>query len=272
MSIPLDGPVTDLVLRAQQALHERTALACAASAQTFAPGAFEPWRQGSALAVRVTVPALAFLNTLVVPGDISLDDVENALDDERWGHDRLSVVLAHEPAPNVLDALQHRGYNRAAERPLAIRELRPGETIDCEMGAGLSVVAVTDDQLDQAIAVLSDGYEVGGDVARFIAAEHRDPRVRMWTVRDEGRTIAVAACSIHDDVAVIGGAATLRSARGRGAQALLLSVRLAAAVSAGCTLAVATASPGSPSLRNLVRAGFTVHMRPAFGVPCAVPG
>ena len=264
--------VTDLVLRAQQALHERTTLACAAAAPAFGPDSFATWTQGSARAVRVTVPALAFLNTLVVPGDIALNDVENALDDGRWGKAPPQVIAAYEPGQAVLDHLQHRGYTRSAERPMAIRSLLPGETIDGAVDTGLSVVPVSAEQRDEAVAVLIDGYEAGGDVARFIAAEHRDPRVRIWAVRDEGRTIAVAACSIHDDVVVIGGAATLRPARGRGAQAILLSVRLAAAVSAGCTLAVATASPGSPSLRNLVRAGFTVHMRPAFAVPRAVPG
>jgi hypothetical protein len=264
--------VADLVLRAQRALHERSALACAAAAPAFGPDSFATWTQGSVLAVRVTVPALAFLNTLVIPADISLSDVQNALDDERWGKVPPQVIAAYEPGQAVLNHLQHSGYERTGERPLAIRELRLDESMDGAVGTGLTVVPVSTEQRDEAVAVLIDGYESGGDVARFIAAEHRDPRVRIWAVRDEGRTIAVAACSIHDDVVVIGGAATLRPARGRGAQAILLSVRLAAAVSAGCTAAVATASPGSPSLRNLVRAGFTVHMRPAFAVPRAVPG
>jgi GNAT superfamily N-acetyltransferase len=76
----------------------------------------------------------------------------------------------------------------------------------------------------------------------------------------------VAAISIHGQVAVLGGAATLPEARGRGAQALLLRTRLAIAIEVGCTLATATAAAGSTSLRNLARAGFVIHERPAFGI------
>jgi predicted GNAT family acetyltransferase len=88
------------------------------------------------------------------------------------------------------------------------------------------VELVRDHQIDVAIEVLLGGYEVGAEVARLIGAEHRDPRVQLLAVHGNGRLIAVAAISIHGQVAVLGGAATLPEARGRGAQAMLLRARL----------------------------------------------
>ncbi|WP_253829825.1 GNAT family N-acetyltransferase [Prauserella aidingensis] len=68
----------------------------------------------------------------------------------------------------------------------------------------------------------------------------------------------------HDDVAVLGGAATLPAYRGRGAQHRLLRHRLRVAAESGCNLAVATAQPSSTSMRNLRISGFRIHHRPAW--------
>jgi GNAT superfamily N-acetyltransferase len=122
-------------------------------------------------------------------------------------------------------------------------------------------------QREEANEVLLGGYEVGAEVARLIEAEHRDPRVQLLAVREAERPGAVAAISIHGQVAVLGGAATLPEARGRGVQAMLLRARLTVAIEAGCKLATATAAAESTSLRNLARTSFDVHDRPAFSIP-----
>ena len=81
----------------------------------------------------------------------------------------------------------------------------------------------------------------------------------------EGQTpVAAAAMSTHDDVAVLGGAATLPAHQRNGAQSFVLGHRLREAAAAGCTLAVATARPGSTSATNLQRAGFTLVPRSAW--------
>jgi GNAT superfamily N-acetyltransferase len=104
-------------------------------------------------------------------------------------------------------------------------------------------------------------------VADFIAAEHAAPDVHRYVLPGTpSAPIAAAALTIHDRVAVLGGAATLPEHRGRGAQTRLLHHRLAAAHALGATLAVATARPGSPSARNLARTGFTPHRRPVVRV------
>jgi GNAT superfamily N-acetyltransferase len=59
-----------------------------------------------------------------------------------------------------------------------------------------------------------------------------------------------------DGVAQLNGAATAPEHRRRGIQTALLAVRLADAASAGCEIAVVTASPGSKSQQNVQRRGF----------------
>lgn len=120
---------------------------------------------------------------------------------------------------------------------------------------------------DDVVPLLLAGYGVTGAVAAFIAAEHRRPEVRGFLALADGEPVAAAAMTLHDGVAVLGGAATLPAHRGRGAQSRLLRHRLAVAARAGTTLAVATAVPGSASAANLVRAGFTVHRRRAWVRP-----
>ena len=70
--------------------------------------------------------------------------------------------------------------------------------------------------------------------------------------------IAAAALAIHDGVALLAGASTDPTFRGRGAQAALLAERLRHATAAGCDLAMMGALPGSASQRNAERQGFQI--------------
>jgi hypothetical protein len=74
----------------------------------------------------------------------------------------------------------------------------------------------------------------------------------------EGRPVAAGALAIHDGVALLAGASTIREWRHRGAQRALLESRLAFASSAGCDLAMICAAPGSESQRNAERQGFRI--------------
>jgi hypothetical protein len=73
-----------------------------------------------------------------------------------------------------------------------------------------------------------------------------------------GRPIAAAALYMHDGVALMGGASTIPSARGRGAQLALLERRLQDAFANGCDIAMMGALPGSISQRNAERHGFRI--------------
>ena len=73
---------------------------------------------------------------------------------------------------------------------------------------------------------------------------------------DDGRPVAAAGLHVAGPVGWLGGASTVPSARGRGAQAALIAERRRLAGAQGAREVVAKAAPGSASLRNLLRCGF----------------
>jgi ribosomal protein S18 acetylase RimI-like enzyme len=223
-------------------------LACEAATAAGVPGRFRTWQHAGLLAVQATDPALSFLSTVsgvtrkTLPAAIDLVNV--------WGDGKPTVVASAELGGTVP------GLTRVADRILAVARLEARPTAESNV-----VEVGSDDTFSQ---VLLAGYEVNGPVAAFISAEHRHPMVRRFLLLEHDTPIAAAAMTIHDDVAVLGGASTLPAHRGRGAQSRLLRHRLHTAAAAGCALAVATATPDSVSAANLRRAGFRMHRRSAW--------
>jgi hypothetical protein len=80
----------------------------------------------------------------------------------------------------------------------------------------------------------------------------------LYLAELEGRPIAAATLYMHEGVALMGGASTIPSARGRGAQLALLERRLQDAFANGCDIAMMGALPGSISQRNAERHGFRI--------------
>ncbi|MBN6038116.1 GNAT family N-acetyltransferase [Amycolatopsis sp. 195334CR] len=232
--------MTSELSRAERALHHRAGLACAAAREAGVPGRFRVWAEAGLLAVLATDPELSFLSTV---SGISRENTAAAV--ELAQAEGLTAVASAD--------LALPGMTRAGDRLLAVRPLE-GEQSEA------SVVEAGDEFLD----VLLAGYQVSGVVGAYIAAEHSIPALRRFLVVEDGEPIAAAGMTVHDDVAVLGGASTLPAHRGRGAQPCLLRHRLAVAAEAGCTLAVATARPGSVSAANLAAAGFTLHRRSAW--------
>lgn len=79
-----------------------------------------------------------------------------------------------------------------------------------------------------------------------------------FIVERDGAPIATASLGMHEGVALLAGASTIPSGRNLGAQALLLTMRLAEARRRGCDLAMMVSTPGSTSQRNAERRGFRV--------------
>jgi GNAT superfamily N-acetyltransferase len=91
---------------------------------------------------------------------------------------------------------------------------------------------------------------------------------RFFVCRIDGAPAGVGVLDVQGRGALLASAATLPAARGRGVQAALLRVRIAAAAAAGCDLVVGGAYWGSPSLRNQQRAGLlTAFTRGIWGRP-----
>ena len=80
----------------------------------------------------------------------------------------------------------------------------------------------------------------------------------LYLAELDGRPIAAATLHMHEGVALMAGASTIPSARGRGAQLALLERRLQDGFANSCDLAMMGALPGSISQRNAERHGFRI--------------
>jgi GNAT superfamily N-acetyltransferase len=74
----------------------------------------------------------------------------------------------------------------------------------------------------------------------------------------DGEPGAAGVLSLHEGVALFGGAATVPEMRRRGLQAALLDARMHYAFKHECDLAMMVAEAGSQSQRNAQRAGFQI--------------
>lgn len=79
-----------------------------------------------------------------------------------------------------------------------------------------------------------------------------------YVVERDGAAIGTGSMGIHETVALLAGASTVPSERGRGAQTLLLATRLVEARRRGCEVALMVTAPGGASQRNAERRGFRV--------------
>lgn len=233
------------------------ALACEAARIAGLPGLFRTWGRDGLMAVLATDPALNFLSTV---SGITPETVTAAIDllnDPIWASATPTLLVPQAVRHVVEPALLAARLVRTGDRVLAVKRLDTAQFASTPRSL-LDVVDAGVGADDVFLRVLLAGYEVDGVVAGFISAEHRHPTMRRFLVLDQETPIAAAAMTVHNDVAVLGGAATLPAHRGRGAQSRLLQHRLWKAAEATCSAAVATARPDSPSADNLRRAGFRI--------------
>jgi GNAT superfamily N-acetyltransferase len=241
------------------ALHRRARLVCEAAATSKLPGRFEAWEQEGLLPVLAGDPALRFLSTVSAVAPENFAALLDLMRDERWGGIEPVVVLTSEAENELQVPLVEAGFRRTADRLMGVRALDEPFPATAH---GPDVVVAPDVEI--FLDVLLAGYEVDGPVAALIRAEHRHPSVQRFLALRNGVPSAAAAMTVHETVAVLGGASTLPDHRGMGAQSALLHHRLRAAADAGCRTVVATAAPDGTSARNLARAGFTAHRRRAW--------
>lgn len=106
------------------------------------------------------------------------------------------------------------------------------------------------------------GWGAEPGVAAFIrelaTVNLKNPAMTHYLVEDGGVPVATGSMGMVDGVALLAGASTIPSARGRGAQALLLAARLRDARARGCDVAMMVANVGSQSQRNAERNGFRI--------------
>lgn len=129
----------------------------------------------------------------------------------------------------------------------------------------LEVIEVGADTVDEFASMYERAYNYGRSTPPGVVA-FREASIRARWDRDDwfifmvlldGTPSGGAALHIKDGVATLAGGATLPHCRGRGCQAAVIAHRLNVAKQMGCDLAVSRCAVGSPSQRNLERAGMT---------------
>jgi ribosomal protein S18 acetylase RimI-like enzyme len=81
---------------------------------------------------------------------------------------------------------------------------------------------------------------------------------RLYLARVDGEPAGAALLAVDDAIGYLANASTLPEYRRRGVQTALIARRIADAVAAGCEAVCSGATFGSPSQRNLQRAGLQV--------------
>ncbi|HEX5071821.1 MAG TPA: GNAT family N-acetyltransferase [Gemmatimonadaceae bacterium] len=165
--------------------------------------------------------------------------------------------------PSVLGLMADRGYHPVELTSVMHLRLTSGRAMPQRQTAPALVVARVeagseDTWAETASRGWSDTPEAAAFIRDFGTVSARARGTVCFIARWEGHPIAAAAIAMHDGVALLAGASTDPSFRGRGAQAALLDTRLAYATSMGCELAMMGALPGSASQRNGERQGFRI--------------
>lgn len=195
-----------------------------------------------------------------------LDEVEEAFARRKCP---VRVELSSLADPSVGAFLTRRGYVlEGFEDVLGLR--LPAVDLPA-VAAGIHVRPSGPEELETWLDVTVTGF-LSPDEEGVPSSETFEADVLRRVVRDfvqaDGMTRFLAERSevpagggslrVADGIAQLCGAATLPEHRRRGVQTALLSVRLAAAESAGCDLAVVTTQPGSKSQANARRRGFAL--------------
>ncbi|MBC7725450.1 MAG: hypothetical protein H7146_11990 [Burkholderiaceae bacterium] len=273
----MQDSVGDFVNDAELSLFERRTMSLEAASAAGLPGQFASFSQSGLRVTRATDGDFGFLNTVEGVTEESIEFLPEVL--ARFASPRDITVVATTPSQALVAQLRGRGFTPTPNRPVAF--LRPGAVDPDEApdhpsgltpGADRWRIHEVSTAHDHALFLdlLDSGYGAVQAVSALIRAEHAVPEIRPFIASRDGRAQAAAAMSLHGTVAVLGGAASLPTARGTGAQTALLAHRLRVAHALGASLVAASAAAGSPSLRNLARLGFTIVNRTAW-VRAAAP-
>jgi GNAT superfamily N-acetyltransferase len=192
----------------------------------------------------------------------------NQLDEiERFFFDR-GASAVHEVCPlagvATLDMLCARGYRPVELSSVLYQPLSQTDQGTPTASTGSIRVRVAAEK-DAAMwaSVSAQGWsadypELLESIQQFGAlASARDHSVSFLAELD-GRPGATGALSIHEEVALFGGASTIPEMRHRGLQRALLDARMAYASEQKCDLAMMVTEAGSQSQRNAERVGFRI--------------
>ena len=160
----------------------------------------------------------------------------------------------------ALDLLCSRRY-----RPIEISSVmyRPVEKPTATDPANITVRVAGPDEAQLWTDISARGWshehpELKDTIVQLGALSSARDESPCFLAEVDGQPGAAGVISIHDGVALFGGAATVPELRRRGLQAALLEERMRYAFDHGCDLAMMVAEVGSNSQRNAERKGFRV--------------
>jgi GNAT superfamily N-acetyltransferase len=182
---------------------------------------------------------------------------------ERFFLDRAAPVH-HEVSPlagvPALDLLCKRNY-----RPIELSNVlyRPVERLATEPQVDVRVRVTGPEEAQLWTDISARGWahehpelrETVLQLGTIISAREESP---CFLAEVDGKPGAAGVLSIHDNVALFGGSATVPELRRRGLQTALLHERMRYAFEHRCDLAMMVAVPGSDSQRNAERKGFRI--------------
>lgn len=176
---------------------------------------------------------------------------------------RLDVCpLADASLPNLLG--QRGGYWVSKFFNVHVQYLGEDTALDAaglsSASRGIDVSVVGEPEAELWARTVARGFTGGDDAPQAmvdigVTSFHSDSTTG-FLARVDGEPVGGASLSMWEGLAALGGASTLPELRTRGVQTALLRARLAAASASGCDLATVRTLPGTPSERNVQRAGF----------------
>jgi GNAT superfamily N-acetyltransferase len=194
------------------------------------------------------------------PSAASMDEIE------RFFLDRGAAVM-HEVSllagVATMDLLCARGY-----RPFEISSVlyQPVEQLDSglkEVAGGIAVRVIDREEAPLWAKVSARGWahdhpEFEGFLEAFgaLIAARKDSVCFLAEI--DGQPGAAGVLSLHEGVALFGGASTVPELRRRGLQSALLQARKSYAIGHGCDLLMMVTEAGSQSQRNAERTGFRI--------------
>ena len=188
------------------------------------------------------LPAHPWLNQVVGEGPGlagALDALAGA------GVERAQVTVAG----RVPDELVQRGF---VPGPPLLRLVAPAGGRAPTTPLGLQVVGP--ERAPEVVAVALAGFGIG--LPAWWSAPVGRPGWTQVLACDGDEPVAVGGLHVAGSTGWVGAATTVPHARGRGAQAALLALRLRLAAEQGADRVCVKVGRGSASLRNLERAGF----------------
>lgn len=168
-----------------------------------------------------------------------------------------SIEIPSWAAGRLVVLLGRRGYTPVEFTNVYVR--RPGRAPRLPRRISLAEVGRADDALWRR--VVASAHEPDDDTSRQAGEEHARAMAALddavgLIARVDGQVAGYGSVQYDGSIAWLSGSATLPAFRDRGVQSTLVAHRLGLAAMRGCEWVTASATPDTPSARNLERFDF----------------